>query len=443
MKLLKSLTILSTSALIISSFVLPMSFGINSLGKGYNSPSAVPNDEIQEFVTAITAIKHYYISDTKDKTLFNNAISGMLTHLDPHSSYLDKEALKQMTSTVSGEFVGIGIELTVDKGALKVISPLDGTPADKAGLKTNDLIIKVDNTLVENMSLSEAISKIKGKKGTLVTLTILRPHVAKPIIVSIKRDTIKVVTVKTKLLDDHYGYARLSFFQGKADQELKAAIAQLKKATNNQLNGLVLDLRNNPGGLLNLSGEITDLFLDKNTTQRYKNLIVYTKGRIPGSDITIKAKPHDIIPNVPLVVLINSGSASASEIVAGALQDYHRAVIMGTKSFGKGSVQTVIPISKDTAIKLTTALYYTPSGRAIQAKGIQPNVIIPSLEIQKKDNGITLTEADFNRHLKNGSHKTDVQKSVTNKKSTDFELAQEDYQLFSALMMLKGLHSIQ
>tara|TARA_B100001093_G_scaffold520252_1_gene613954 strand:+ start:1621 stop:2943 length:1323 start_codon:yes stop_codon:yes gene_type:complete len=401
----------------------------------------IPNDEIQEFVTAITAIKHYYITDTEDKTLFNNAINGMLTHLDPHSSFLDKKALEQMNSTVSGEFVGIGIELTVDKGALKVISPLDGTPADKAGLKTNDLIIKVDDTLVESMSLNEAISKIKGKKGTLVRLTILRENTPKPLEVSIKRDTIKIVTVKSKLLEKHYGYTRLSFFQGNADQELKAAIQKLKKDSNNQLYGLILDLRNNPGGLLNLSSEITDLFLDKSINKKYENLIVYTKGRIPGSNLKIKAKPNDIIPGIPLVVLINTGSASASEIVAGALQDYGRAVIMGSRSFGKGSVQTIIPVSKDSAIKLTTALYYTPAGRVIQAEGIQPDVPIPELNIESKDNGFTFSESDFGRHIKNDNN-IGITKKKNTQSSDAFALAKDDYQQFSALMMLKGLHIV-
>lgn len=405
------------------------------------STPPLPTDEIQEFVTAITAIKHYYINETSDQTLFNNAINGMLTHLDPHSSFMNTEDLKQLDTTVTGKFVGIGVELTVENGALKVISPLEGTPADKAGLQTNDLIIKVDDSLVENMSLNEAINKIKGKKGTQVELTILRKNTDAPLQIKITRDTIKIVTVKSKLLENHYGYVRITFFQGHADKELIDAIKAIKKESNNQLYGLVLDLRNNPGGLLNLSAEITDLFLDQQTTQAYDNLIVYTKGRIPGSDITIKAKPNDLIPGVPLVVLINGGSASASEIVAGALQDYNRAVIMGSRSFGKGSVQTIIPVSDNSAIKLTTALYYTPAGRAIQAEGIVPDIHIPPLEIKKQDDAFYLSESDFSHHLKNGDNKDKEQNKIhKNMLTEELNLAQEDYQLFSALIMLKGLH---
>ena len=430
-------------ALLITSWTLPSSANATQKVDSPPKRAIVPNDEIQEFVTAITAIKYYYIKDTKDKKLFNNAISGMLSNLDPHSSFLDAEALKQMKSAVSGKFVGIGIELTVDKGVLKVISPLDGTPAFKAGIKTNDLIIKVDGTLVEKMTLNEAVSKIKGKKGTPVKLTIIRPNTSKPIELTVIRDTIKVVTVKSKLLEQHYGYVRLSFFQGNADVELKNAIQELKKQSNNQLYGLVLDLRNNPGGLLKLSSEITDLFLDKSSTKKYNDLIVYTKGRIPGSNIKIKAKPNDIIPGMPLVVLINNGSASASEIVAGALQDYGRAVIMGSRSFGKGSVQTIIPISKDSAIKLTTALYYTPAGRVIQAEGIDPDVPIPALNIESKENKFSFNESDFGRHIKNDESSSDAMQQNVDNSEAALKLAKEDYQLFSALMMLKGLHIVR
>lgn len=422
-------------------------FSTLSYGKDTSSTDPLPEKEVQEFVTAIGTIKHYYIKDVPDQKLFNTAISGMLTSLDPHSSFLDADTLKELNSNIQGNFVGIGIELTLENGALKVISPLDDTPADKAGLKTNDLIIKVNNELIENMTLNEAINKIKGKKGTPVTLTILRPETPKPIEVTIIRDTINVVAVKSKLLNQHYGYVRITFFQGKADVELKQAINQLKKDSNNQLHGLVLDLRNNPGGLLDLSGKITDLFLDKDSTNKYNNLIVYTKGRIPNSDVSIKAKPNDIIPGVPLVVLINGGSASASEIVAGALQDYGRAVLMGSRTFGKGSVQTVIPIGNDSAIKLTTALYYTPAGRAIQAEGIIPDVTIPDFTIEKEDTAFKLTEADYRRHIINTTDNS-IDKKTNNIRlkealSDQLQLAKDDYQLYSALLMLQGLHSAQ
>lgn len=429
--------------------ILASSFSCSRLAAAQDTSatSPLPEKEVQEFVTAIGTIKHYYIKDVPDQKLFNTAISGMLTSLDPHSSFLDADTLKELNSNIQGNFVGIGIELTLENGALKVISPLDDTPADKAGLKTNDLIIKVNNELIENMTLNEAINKIKGKKGTSVTLTILRPEAPKPIEVTIVRDTINVMAVKSKLLNQHYGYARITFFQGKADVELKQAINQLKKDSNNQLRGLVLDLRNNPGGLLNLSGNITDLFLDKNSTKKYNNLIVYTKGRIPNSDVSIKAKPNDIIPGIPLVVLINGGSASASEIVAGALQDYGRAVLMGSRTFGKGSVQTVIPIGNDSAIKLTTALYYTPAGRAIQAEGIIPDVTIPDFTIEKEDTAFKLTEADYRRHIVNTTDNSTDKKTnnirLKEALSDQLQLAKDDYQLYSALLMLQGLHSAQ
>jgi len=406
----------------------------------------LPQDEIQEFVTAIGSIKHYYITDTSDKELFKTAISGMLHSLDPHSSFLDKDQLKELNSSVNGNFVGIGVELTLKDGSLKVISPLDGTPAFKAGIKTNDLIIKVNNELIENMTLTEALNKIKGEKGTTVNLTIIRPDEPKPLKISIVRDTIKVISVKSKLLDKHYGYVRISMFQGKTAKELEKAIIQLKKESNNQLHGLVLDLRNNPGGLLDTSGDVTNLFLDSSSTKKYNDLIVYTEGRTPSSKLSIIAKPNDIIPNMPLVILVNGGSASASEIVAGALQDYGRAIIMGSRTFGKGSVQTVIPISANSAIKLTTALYYTPAGRVIQAEGITPDIAVPEFTITKEDKAFSLAESDYRKHIIN----QDDGNNIDDKNSTTYEdtlskqmeLAHTDYQLYSALLMLQGMSTM-
>ena len=405
----------------------------------------LPREQVQRFVDAIAIIKHYYITNPEDKTLFDNAIKGMVENLDPHSSWLDADDLKELETAVSGEFVGVGVELTTQDGVLKVVSPIEGSPSDRAGLKPGDIIIKIDNKIVQNMSLREAVNRIKGKKGTKVTLTILRKGSDKPINLTITRETIKLVTLRKKMLDDHYGYIRLSFFQGPVDNDLVKAIKELQ--SNYQLRGLILDLRNNPGGLLDVSAKVADTFLDSDKTQQYHNLIVYTKGRIAGSDMEIKTTGHDLTQGLPLVVLINNGSASASEIVAGALQDYHRAIIMGTVSFGKGSVQTVLPLD-DGAIKLTTALYHTPSGRIIQAKGIQPDVIVPALQVNEKNlSGILdIDEEDYRNHLRNDddsdAHVQDQLQKYQKERNAEMALAKEDYQLFSAYTMLKGVSTV-
>jgi len=409
--------------------------------------SSAPKADIKKFVTAISVIKHYYIKTTSDTKLFDNAIRGMVSNLDPHSSFLDPDDLKDLKTAVSGEFVGVGIELTTENGALKVISPLEGTPAFRAGVKANDLIIKVDGKLVQNMNLREAVKRIKGRKGTKVILTILRKSKKQPIELSITRDTIKLVTVKNKMLQNGYGYVRITFFQGPVDTALRKAIIKLTKKAKGKLNGLVLDLRNNPGGLLDVSARVANTFLNsRKITNKYHDLIVYTQGRIPGSDIRLKATPGDMLHGIPLIVLINGGSASASEIVAGALQDYKRAIVMGTRSFGKGSVQTVIPIGANSAIKLTTALYHTPSGRVIQARGIRPDVTVPELQVTEKSirGLLDIDESDYEHHIINGKNKITPKQIEAMKKQrkSELKLAKDDYQLYEALMMLKGLHAI-
>ena len=409
----------------------------------------LPRELVKQFITSIAVIKQYYIKDVADKKLFDNAIRGMVTRLDPHSSFLDEQDIKDLRTAVSGKFVGVGIELTSQGGALKVISPLEDTPAHRAGIKANDLIIKINGKLVQNMTLREAVNNIKGEKGSKVVLTVIRKGAEKPINFKITRDTIKIKTVKDKLYENVYGYVRITFFQGPVDKLLKLAVERLKTQSkpHGGLRGLILDLRNNPGGLLDASGQIADDFLDADMIKKYDGLIVYTKGRIPGSNIKIRAKPADIIKGIPMVVLINGGSASASEIVAGALQDYKRAAIVGTRSFGKGSVQTVIPISSDSAIKLTTALYHTPSGRVIQAKGIVPDVVIPELTVsEKKIKGLVdIDEADYLNHLMNGGNRDEYQKLLMNLKKMrkdELKIAKDDYQLYEGLMMLKAMNAI-
>jgi len=408
----------------------------------------LPKKEIKRFVSAIAVIKHYYIHKVSDNKLFSNAIRGMVSRLDPHSSFLDENDLRELRTTISGKFVGIGVELTSENGALRVISPLEGTPAFRAGIKANDLIIKIDGKLVQNMTLTEAVKHIKGPKGTKVSLTIIRKGDKSPRVLSITRDIVKLVTVKKKMLENGFGYVRITFFQGPVDKSLRKYIRQLKAQANGKLKGFILDLRSNPGGLLDVSAKVADTFLDPNRTKKYKNLIVYTEGRIKGSDVRLKASPSDMIPGVPLVVLINGGSASASEIVAGALQDYKRAIIMGSRSFGKGSVQTILPIGDNSAIKLTTALYVTPAGRVIQAQGIMPDVTVPDLKVSEKNikGLIDLDESDYRNHLNNKSTtKRDVAKikQLKEQRKKELALAKDDYQMYEALMMLKGMHAVQ
>ncbi|ATN74913.1 S41 family peptidase [Coxiella burnetii] len=419
-----------------------------------STPAEDKNDElsrkdVERFVTAIALVHQYYIKNMSNKKLLDSAISGMMANLDPHSSYLDNNDLKELKTTVSGEFVGVGIELTVSKdGLLKVISPLEDSPAARAGIQPNDYIVKIDDQLVQNMSLPEAVSRIKGKKETTIKLTVLRKSANKPLIFSIQREPIHLVSVKSKTLEPGYGYVRITFFQGPVENQLRDAIDKLKKESQGPLKGLVLDLRNNPGGLLDVSAQVADSFLDASKMHRYNDLIVYTKGRVPGADIQIKATPGDLIPHTPMVVLINGGSASASEIVAGALQDYKRAIIMGTPSFGKGSVQTVLPIGKEDAIKLTTALYYTPAGREIQAKGIIPNVAVPEFSITPPKSQLSLDEADFQNHLPNdGAASTKANPTTAEEEKNllqiQLQLAKTDYQLYQALMMLQGLQVVK
>ena len=371
-----------------------------------NDENKIPVADIQKFATVIAQIKEYYIDPVSDKTLFNNAIRGMLSNLDPHSAYLDADDLRDLQTVTTGEFGGIGIEVMPENGFIKVVSPLDDTPASKAGIKPGDLIVRIDSKLVKDMTVEEAINMIRGPKGSKLTLTILRKGESKPIILILTREDVKVQSVKTKMLENGYGDIRLAVFQASTNADLKKAVAKMETDSGGHLKGLVIDLRNDPGGLLDSAVEVVNDFLDSNKLTKYNKLIVYTKGRIPGQDIQFKAHGDDIAQGIPMVVLINGGSASASEIVAGALQDYKRAIIMGTKSFGKGSVQTVIPIDKTSAIKLTTALYYTPSGRSIQAKGIRPDVIVSELKIPKAnpdEPSIPLEEADLENHLKNGN----------------------------------------
>ncbi|TAL65576.1 MAG: S41 family peptidase, partial [Legionella sp.] len=390
----------------------------------------VPLEDVQRFSNAIGEIKKYYVKPIDDKELFDNAIRGMLSGLDPHSSYLDEEEFKELQTSTSGEFGGLGIEVTMEDGVVKVISPLVDTPAFKAGIKSGDYIIKLGKQSVQGLSLKDAVNMMRGKAGSTIELTVLRKGESKPLSFNLIREVILIKSVKSKMLSDGYGYIRLTQFQAQTGKDMLEAIDQLKQQSNGKLKGLILDLRNNPGGLLDTAIQVSDAFLSSNKSGK-QEMIVYTEGRLPGSKFTALANPGDVLDNAPIVVLINNGSASASEIVAGALKDNKRAIILGTKSFGKGSVQTVLPLDGKTGIKLTTALYYTPAGISIQAKGIVPDIVVEEMTISKdtaKKSDLNFSEADLSGHIlnKDSSESKDNSTKVT-------DLIHDDYQLYAAL----------
>lgn len=398
----------------------------------------IPLEDVQRFSNALNQIKKYYVKPVDDKELFDNAIRGMLSGLDPHSTYLDEDAFKELQTSTSGEFGGLGIEVTMEDGVVKVVTPLVDTPAYRAGIKAGDYIIKLGNHSVQGITLQEAVDLMRGKEGTTIDLTVLRKGESKPLMFSLVREKILIKSVKSKLLDDKYGYIRLTQFQAMTGEDMEKAIAQLKQQAGGSLKGLILDLRNNPGGLLDTAIQVADAFIDTNKNGK-QEMIVYTQGRLPGSKFTAMANPGDLINNAPLIVLINNGSASASEIVAGALKDNKRAIIVGTQSFGKGSVQTILPLDEKRGIKLTTALYYTPAGISIQAKGITPDIIIEEVNVAKaeEDSFAGFSEADLNGHIVT---KNDSAKLLGGESSKDDKtLMHEDYQLYAALTILKGL----
>ena len=403
------------------------------------STQSIPLEDIRSLSEVFGKIKQNYVEEVEDKELLENAIRGLLSGLDPHSAYLDKKAFTDLREGTSGEFGGLGIVVGMEEGFVKVISPIDDTPAEKAGVKSGDLIIRLDDKNVKGMSLEDAVSIMRGKPDTDIKLTIVREGADKPLKIKITRAIIKVQSVRSKSLEKGFGYIRVSAFQERTGADLRKAISKLKKANNKKLKGLVLDLRNNPGGLLTGAVEVSDAFLEG-------GVVVSIKGRDKSNTMTHSAKGMDLINGAPIVVLINGGSASASEIVAGALQDHKRAIIMGRQSFGKASVQTVVPLGNGSGLKLTTARYYTPSGTSIQAKGITPDIVLDDIEVSKKeDNGFKATkEKDLSRHLKNGDEDEDDNSAKDNKDPEDkLALAKEDYALYEALNLLKGLSLVK
>lgn len=397
-------------------------------------------EDVQRFSNALNLIKKYYVKPTDDNQLFNNALKGMVGGLDPHSSYLDSKELEELQTSTAGEFGGLGIELTMENGLIKVVSPLDDTPAYKAGIKASDYIIKIGNKSLEGLELQDTVALMRGNPGSTVELTVLRKGEKKPLTFTLVREQIQIKSVKSKLLDNQYGYVRISQFQAQTAKDLEQAITKLKQQAGGNVKGLILDLRNNPGGLLDAAIEVSDDFLDKSKDGKPET-IVYTQGRLPGSKFTAYVKPGDLLNNAPMIVLINSGSASASEIVAGALKDYKRAIIVGTRSFGKGSVQTILPLDDKRAIKLTTALYYTPSGTSIQAKGITPDIVIEEINIPKDTQaveGFKTSEAELSGHLSNKNNDETPNAKLT-QLNDDLNIMHEDYQLYAAYTILKGL----
>lgn len=403
----------------------------------------LPFDELRAFTEIFGRIKQDYVEPISDKKLLEDAIRGMLSGLDPHSAYLDSEEYKELQEGTTGQFGGLGIEVSMENGFVKVVSPIDDTPAQRAGIKAGDLIVRLDDKPVKGMSLADAVKIMRGEPGSDIVLTVVREGEEAPLKFTLTRDIIKVKSVKNRLLEKNYGYLRISSFQSGTGQSLVDAVSELKKENEGPLKGIILDLRNNPGGVLNAAVEVSDAFLES-------GLIVFTEGRIKNSEMRFNATPDDIINGAPIVVLINGGSASASEIVAGALQDHHRAVIMGEKSFGKGSVQTILPTSNGAAIKLTTARYFTPSGRSIQAEGIEPDVKLARVKLESLDKAKieSITEADLSHHLTNGNgekpkgteeDKTDDKENVEggDKEGENKEL--RDYPLNEALNLLKGI----
>ena len=387
---------------------------------------ALPLDDLRTFADVYNQIRVGYVENIDDSTLLEYAIQGMLMGLDPHSVYMTKDDYQDLQDATTGEFTGLGLEVGMEDGYVKIISPIDGSPAAEAGLQSGDVILKLGKVPVKGMSLNEAIEMMRGPAGSEITLSIGRPGESQPFDVTLVRDVIKVASVRQRWLEPGYGYIRIAQFQTSTGPDVTRALEKLKQEQD--LKGLVLDLRNNPGGVLRASVDVAGLFMDGGT-------VVYTEGRLPNSDMSFDAKATDSTSGIPLVVLINSGSASASEIVAGALQDHKRAVIMGTRSFGKGSVQTVLPISESRAVKLTTALYFTPNGRSIQAEGIEPDILVERARVTAYDNSRRVTEADLSGHLDNaGGNGTRKSKNPSN------GLLSRDNQLYEALTLLKGIN---
>jgi carboxyl-terminal processing protease len=414
----------------------------------------LPLNELRVFAEAFNRIGSAYVEEIDDKTLLENAIKGMLSQMDPHSSYLDKDSFDDLQESTSGNYGGLGIEIGMEDGFVKVISPMDDTPAAKAGIESGDLIIQLNDTPVKGMSLSDAIEAMRGEPGSEIEITLIKTDNPTPTPLTLTREVIKVASVRQRYLEDGFGYLRIAQFQSGTGDEVEKAVIQLKDK--GDLEGLIIDLRNNPGGVLQSAVAVSDVFIDG-------GLIVSTRGRMQDSEHRYNARTPDSIHGVPIVVLVNAGTASASEIVAGALQDHGRAIVMGTTTFGKGSVQTILPLTNEKAIKLTTARYYTPNGKSIQAAGIIPDIWVGRSKVTPaKSNPWRIKEKNLPKHLAGDNESAKGESDVDDPQSPDsldpdspdspdspesaspyssnMELAVRDYQLNEALTLLKGLH---
>jgi carboxyl-terminal processing protease len=395
----------------------------NSNADAMQIEERLPLRELRVFTQVFEQIRRGYVEEVKDTELLENAIAGLLLELDPHSAYLNESDYDDLQESSTGEYSGLGLEVGAEDGMIKIISPIDDSPAAKSGIKAGDLIVEIDAVPVRGMALQKAIDKLRGEKGTSIDLTVLRDGQEMPIEFTIIRDTIQLSSVRSRVLEPGYGYVRVSQFQTSSGDDFKQELRDLKQHET-PLKGVIIDLRNNPGGLVPASVEISDAVLDGGT-------VVYTEGRLPSTNSTYQATSGDILEGIPIVVLINGGSASASEIVAGALQDHRRAAIIGTQSFGKGSVQTVIPLGDGRAVKLTTARYFTPNGRSIQAEGIVPDIIVEPAEIRRYQVRDRVREEDLEGHLQQASDKN----KTAPEPEEDFT---DDNQLYEALNVLKG-----
>lgn len=425
----------------LSIFIISSQRHSSAEGKGSDYES------IELFTDVMAIIKKSYVEEVDTKKLVYGAINGMLSSLDPHSSFMPPDTYKEMKIDTKGAFGGLGIEISIKDGVLTVISPIEDTPAFKAGIKAGDMILKIDDKFSKDLNINDAVKRMRGPKGSKVILTIMREGFEKPKEFPIVRDIIQVKSVRFHLMDGGYGYVRIAQFQEKTDDDLSKALKTMKEEYKGELKGLVLDMRNDPGGLLDQAVKVAEHFVPEG------QMIVYTEGREKDSKMQFTAKKGGKEPNFPIVVLINGGSASASEIVAGALQDHKRAIIMGTQSFGKGSVQTIIPLSDDSGLRLTTARYYTPKGRSIQAKGITPDITVEAIELPKttgKKDSLHLREKDLEHHFESedktgdGAVKIDEIKDDKKEEKTEKipqkleENLKNDYQVLRAIDLLKG-----
>ena len=396
------------------------------------SEAMLPLEDLRVFAESFKRIRSSYVDDITDQDLLILAIKGMLAELDPHSVYLDKEAIKNFEESTSGNYGGLGIEIIKEQSFIKVISPIDDTPASRAGIESGDLITNLDGISVKGMSISDAVKIMRGEPETTISLSILKKETSEVIDLNLTRQLVKVSSVRQRYLEEGFGYLRIAQFQARTAQEVREAIIKLKDSGN--LNGLIIDLRNNPGGILRASVDVADTFLDK-------GLIVYTLGRLEESQNRYEARPGDMLSGLPIVTLVNEGSASASEILAGALQDQERSIVMGTNTFGKGSVQTIIPITETRAVKLTTARYFTPNGRSIQAEGIIPDINVPRHRVTPRNrNNLKISEKNLSGHLANKNSDSEKVDNKTKKEESD--LIFRDFQLYQALNVLTGLHKL-